>query len=84
MTAAYGENPDLITLAETNQGVDFIIFDAKYYNTKLEPDTPSKGQPGIESISKQYLYQLAYQKFIKDHDFCQQNWLMNIIWWVEK
>ncbi len=30
--------------------------------------TPS-GQPGIESITKQYLYQLAYQKFINDHEF---------------
>ena len=28
-----------------------------------------KGQPGIESITKQYLYQLAYQKFIIDHGF---------------
>lgn len=30
--------------------------------------TPS-GQPGIDSITKQYLYQLAYQKFIEEHDF---------------
>ena len=28
-----------------------------------------RGQPGIESITKQYLYQLAYKKFIDDHAF---------------
>lgn len=27
------------------------------------------GQPGIESVTKQYLYQLAYQKFITEHGF---------------
>lgn len=61
--------PDLITIAESDQGYDFIIFDAKYYNAKLEVNVQPKGQPGIESITKQYLYQLAYQKFIKDHNF---------------
>ena len=57
--------PDLIAIS----GDRFIIFDAKYYNAKLEKDTPPKGQPGIESVTKQYLYQLAYQKFIDDHEF---------------
>lgn len=57
--------PDLITIS----GDRFIIFDAKYYNAKLENDTPPKGQPGIESVTKQYLYQLAYQRFIDDHEF---------------
>lgn len=59
----------MITIAESDQGYDFIIFDAKYYNAKLEVNVQPKGQPGIESITKQYLYQLAYQKFIKDHNF---------------
>jgi len=57
--------PDLIMIS----GDRFIIFDAKYYNAKLEKDTPPKGQPGIESVTKQYLYQLAYQEFIDDHEF---------------
>lgn len=61
--------PDLVSIAESDQGWDFIIFDAKYYNARLEKDNPPKGQPGIESVTKQYLYQLAYQKFIKDHGF---------------
>lgn len=57
--------PDIITI----KGDQFIIFDAKYYNARLDPDIVPKGQPGIESITKQYLYQLAYQEFIIDSGF---------------
>ena len=57
--------PDLVSIA----GEQFIIFDAKYYNAQLEPGAAPKGQPGIESVTKQYLYQLAYQRFLVDHDF---------------
>lgn len=57
--------PDLITIAADQ----FIIFDAKYYNARLISGQVPKGQPGIESITKQYLYQLAYQKFINDQGF---------------
>lgn len=57
--------PDLIAI----RGDQFIIFDAKYYNARLEPGKDPQGQPGIESIMKQYLYQLAYQKFIDVHGF---------------
>ena len=57
--------PDLVTITPSQ----FIIFDAKYYNARLEDGTTPKGQPGIESVTKQYLYQLAYQRFISDHGF---------------
>lgn len=57
--------PDLVTIS----GSEFLIFDAKYYNAQLEANNAPKGQPGIESITKQYLYQLAYQRFIIDHGF---------------
>ena len=57
--------PDLITLDEKC----FIIFDAKYYTPKLIPGHVPQGQPGIESITKQYLYQLAYKDFICAHHF---------------
>ena len=59
--------PDLVTISEDK----FIIFDAKYYNADLEPGITPKGQPGIESITKQYLYQLAYKQFIIDHKFSE-------------
>ena len=57
--------PDLVTITPSQ----FIIFDAEYYNARLEDGTTPKGQPGIESVTKQYLYQLAYQRFISDHGF---------------
>lgn len=61
--------PDLITIAKVGHAYQFIIFDAKYYNARIECGVSPKGQPGIESITKQYLYQLAYQEFIKAHAF---------------
>ncbi|WP_409969668.1 LlaJI family restriction endonuclease [Bengtsoniella intestinalis] len=59
--------PDLVSIIRSEEGYQFIIFDAKYYNLQLEKGKPLRGQPGIESITKQYLYQLAYQQFIKSH-----------------
>ena len=57
--------PDIISICDNK----FIIFDAKYYNLQMEADKDLRGQPGIESITKQYLYQLAYQDFICVHQF---------------
>lgn len=57
--------PDIISIF----GDQFIIFDAKYYNIQMEENKELRGQPGIESITKQYLYQLAYQEFINVHGF---------------
>lgn len=59
--------PDLAVIERTEEEYRFLIFDAKYYNVKLRFGQTPKGQPGIESVTKQYLYQLAYQKFLKDH-----------------
>ena len=56
--------PDLITFYNG----DFIIFDAKYYNIKFKNNILG-GQPGIGSVSKQYLYELAYRNFIDFVDF---------------
>ena len=61
--------PDLISICKVNNQYQFIIFDAKYYNAQLEKGIAPTGQPGIESVTKQYLYQLAYQKFIEEHEF---------------
>ena len=61
--------PDLISIVSDDVKSQFVIFDAKYYNIQLEKGKPLRGQPGIESVTKQYLYQLAYQDFIKSHNF---------------
>jgi acetyltransferase-like isoleucine patch superfamily enzyme len=38
------------------------IYDAKYYKLLIK-NNKIINQPGIESITKQYLYHLAYKKF---------------------
>ncbi len=55
--------PDLITIVDDL----FVIFDAKYYKPILEQGRPPEGQPGIDSIIKQFFYQMVYQDFIKSH-----------------
>lgn len=65
--------PDLISIyKDNNQEHKFIIFDAKYYTIKINGKS-IVGQPGIESVTKQYLYQLAYKKFLEEHGFEQYN-----------
>ena len=56
--------PDLVTFHDDT----FIILDAKYYNIKFKENLLS-GEPGLESISKQYLYELAYHEFIESGRF---------------
>ena len=53
--------PDIVTVYKNI----FAIFDAKYYDVKFK-DGKVDGQPGIESITKQYLYELAYKSLISD------------------
>lgn len=57
--------PDLITIYRNGAECDFIIFDAKYYTIQLEVNKELCGQPGVSDITKQYLYQLAYRKFVE-------------------
>ncbi len=64
-TAAETLIPDIVAI----EGTQFVILDAKYYNARLESGEAPKNQPGIESVTKQYLYQLAYKNFTDDHGF---------------
>ncbi len=59
--------PDLITIAYQDGKTQFIILDAKYYNIQLERSKELRGNPGVGDVTKQYLYQMAYKKFIADH-----------------
>ena len=60
--------PDLINISKVENNDYFLIFDAKYYNIQLEKGKKLSGNPGIGDVIKQYLYQLAYKNFIKDHN----------------
>ncbi|WP_411679887.1 LlaJI family restriction endonuclease [Clostridium thailandense] len=59
--------PDLISVFRNKETTQFIIFDAKYYNIQLEKGKELRNYPGIGDVTKQYLYQLAYKKFIDDY-----------------
>lgn len=56
--------PDIISINNNS----FDIYDAKYYNLKISEES-IKGQPGIEDITKQYIYQQAYQNLIIQNKF---------------
>lgn len=60
--------PDLISIYELDGELCFGIFDAKYYNIVLNENS-LKNQPGVGDLTKQYLYQLAYNDFIIKHEF---------------
>ncbi|WP_326907113.1 LlaJI family restriction endonuclease [Sedimentibacter sp. MB31-C6] len=59
--------PDLVTISYQDEKMQFLIFDAKYYNINLEKGQELRGNPGVGDVTKQYLYQLAYKRFISDH-----------------
>ena len=54
--------PDIIRI----KGNNFEIYDAKYYKIRLD-ENGVKNQPGVTDITKQYLYELAYQNFIEQN-----------------
>lgn len=60
--------PDLLSIYELNGEMCFGIFDAKYYNIVLNEKSLAN-QPGVGDVTKQYLYQLAYNDFIIKHNF---------------
>ena len=59
--------PDTVAFAVDGTRRLFCIYDAKYY-------VPSergrmRRQPGVESVTKQFLYQTAYRDFVDAHGF---------------
>ena len=60
--------PDIITIVP-GQETCFIISDAKYYNIALEDTKPLSGNPGVEDVTKQYLYQRAFSKYIAEENY---------------
>lgn len=59
--------PDTISFVDDDGKSVFCICDAKYYVPSLSGRM--KRQPGLESVTKQFLYQSAYRPFVEDHDF---------------
>lgn len=63
--------PDYVSVYEKDGLSYFVIMDAKYYDISLPPELA--GQPGVDDIDKQYLYQLAYKDFIEKHNLIPIN-----------
>lgn len=59
--------PDTVAIWRGDVGSTFAIMDAKYYTPSLE-GAPRR-VPGVESVTKQHLYQAAYKKFVLDCGF---------------
>ena len=59
--------PDLISIIDSNNQC-FLIFDAKYYAPTIEKDQSPQNVPGVDDITKQYLYQLAFKEFLEAHN----------------
>lgn len=60
--------PDIVTARKnTNGDKELCIYDAKYYDPIFKKRL--HGVPGIESITKQLLYQAAYRDFVLENDF---------------
>lgn len=55
--------PDIITI----NGNQLSIYDAKYYKIKLDYKEV-KNQPGVGNVTKQYLYELAFNDFAKENN----------------
>jgi hypothetical protein len=66
--------PDLICSYPCNENGDYCfgIYDAKYYKINFKKKKEGwkvTGQPGVGDVTKQYLYQLAYDDFIVKQGF---------------
>lgn len=60
--------PDTVLLHDDDDGGSvFAILDAKYYTPELGGNVT--GVPGVESVTKQFLYQSAYRGFVLGHGF---------------
>ncbi len=65
--------PDIVTI----DGDSLYIYDAKYYTPKLEEGISPSSQPGIESVGKQFCYELAYRDFMQAHGLrCRGNYFL--------
>lgn len=55
--------PDLISI----NGNKLSIYDAKYYNIKLN-ESFVRSQPGVGDVTKQYLYEMAFKKLADENN----------------
>ncbi|WP_300347703.1 LlaJI family restriction endonuclease [Clostridium sp.] len=64
--------PDVLKVTEYNGEKYLLILDAKYYNVIVE-ENKIKGNPGIEDITKQYLYHSALKYYMSKECINENN-----------
>lgn len=60
--------PDLITIYNYENNKCFYILDAKYYYFYFSKNKIEGNNPGVGDVTKQYIYQLAYEDFMDKHN----------------
>lgn len=59
--------PDILKVVVHEASRCLLILDAKYYNLRVENEC-LKGNPGIDDITKQYLYHTALKSYIEKNN----------------
>ena len=59
--------PDFAAILDHDKADWMVILDAKYYSIQLEEELPLQGNPGVNDVAKQYLYEIAYRDFLRAH-----------------
>ena len=60
--------PDILRTVILPEGKKLLILDAKYYNIRFDLELGTVlGNPGIEDITKQYLYKIALKTYISEN-----------------
>ncbi len=59
--------PDILKVYERESKKYLLILDAKYYTLRIKGEK-IEGNPGIEDITKQYLYHTSLKKYIEENN----------------
>ena len=74
-TAGETFRPDFAAVMDHGGEDWMVILDAKYYSLQLEEEEPLQGNPGVNDVAKQYLYEISYREFLRDHGI---RWVKNV------
>ena len=60
--------PDILNVYKLKEKNVLLILDAKYYFVRVDSNGNIIGNPGIDDITKQYLYHTALKKYISENN----------------
>lgn len=65
--------PDVLQIYDEKGVLHFNILDAKYRNFIINNSGSIKSAPGVEEITKQYMYQLVFSDLLASYDYEKDN-----------